>query len=155
MELHVEFFVADLERSRDFYTRVLGFTITRQKDDGFTELRRGSAVLALNSDTILNRDHPARPAPNERIAKGIEIVLVAEDLDAAYAGVLASGWPLSTPMTDQPWGMTDFRIVDPDGCYIRVTARPAGGGRRQALTKFDVRKGQKAVVRAPHIPKDV
>lgn len=121
MKLHVEFFVEDLQRSRDFYMQVLGFRITRQKDDGFTELSRGSATLALNSDTVLNPDHPARPAPSERIGKGVEIVLVAEDLDAAYAEVLASRWPLSTPMTKQPWGMTDFRLVDPDGCYIRVT----------------------------------
>ena len=125
MELHVEFFVADLERSRDFYTRVLGFAITRQKDDGFTELRRGSAVLALNSETILNLDHPARPGANERIGKGVEIVLVVEDLDAVYEQVLASQWPLSTPMTDQPWGMTDFRVLDPDGVYIRLTGRVA------------------------------
>ena len=124
MDLHVEFFVEDLERSRDFYTRVLGFAITRQKEDGFTELRRGSATLALNSRRILNADHPARPAPNERIGKGVEIVLVAKALDAVYEQVLASGWPLSTPMTDQPWGMTDFRVIDPDGVYIRVTAPP-------------------------------
>jgi catechol 2,3-dioxygenase-like lactoylglutathione lyase family enzyme len=125
MKLHVEFFVEDLERSRNFYTSVLGFTITRQKDDGFTELRRGSATLALNSDTILKPDHPARPGPAERIGKGVEIVLIAEDLDAVYEQVLASQWPLSTPITDQPWGMTDFRLIDPDGCYIRVTAPPA------------------------------
>jgi catechol 2,3-dioxygenase-like lactoylglutathione lyase family enzyme len=73
MELHVEFFVEDLARSRDFYTRVLGFTITRQKDDGFTELNRGAATLALNSRMILTPDHPARPGPNERIGKGVEI----------------------------------------------------------------------------------
>ena len=124
MELHVEFFVEDLARSRDFYTRVLGFTITRQKDDGFTELNRGAATLALNSRTILTPDHPARPGPNERIGKGVEIVLFVADLDEVYDHVLASGWPLSTPMTDQPWGMTDFRLIDPDGCYIRVTAHP-------------------------------
>jgi catechol 2,3-dioxygenase-like lactoylglutathione lyase family enzyme len=125
MELHVEFFVNDLERSRDFYTSVLGFSITRQKDDGFTELRRGSATLALNSTTILKPDHPARAAPNERSARGVEIVLIADDLHEVYQRVLANEWPLSTPMTDQPWGMTDFRLIDPDGCYIRVTARPA------------------------------
>ena len=124
MELHVEFFVEDLARSRDFYTRVLGFTITRQKDDGFTELNRGAATLALNNRTILTSDHPARPGPNERIGKGVEIVLFVADLDEVYDQVLASGWPLSTPMTDQPWGMTDFRVIDPDGCYIRVTAHP-------------------------------
>jgi catechol 2,3-dioxygenase-like lactoylglutathione lyase family enzyme len=124
MELHIEFFVRDLPRSRDFYTRVLGFEIIRQQEDGFTELRRGSAVIALNDLAILKHGHPARPRLDERIGKGVEIVLVAEDLDAIYHHVLATGWPLSTPMTEQPWGMTDFRILDPDGCYVRVTARP-------------------------------
>ena len=108
MELHVEFFFEDLARSRDFYTRVLGFTITRQKDDGFTELNRGAATLALNNRTILTSDHPARPGPNERIGKGVEIVLFVADLDEVYDHMLASGWPLSTPMTDQPWGHDRF-----------------------------------------------
>ena len=125
MDLHVEFFVENLERSRDFYARVLGFSIIRQKDDGFTELRRGAATIALNSQDILKRDHPARPAPNERIGKGVEIVLIADDLEAIYDQVIASQWPISTPMTNQPWGMTDFRLTDPDGCYVRVTAPPA------------------------------
>jgi lactoylglutathione lyase len=122
MELHVEFFVEDLERSRDFYTTVLGFTITRQKDDGFTELSRGSATLALNSIAILSEGHPARPGRDERIGKGVEIVLIVADLELVYDHVRATGWPLSTPLTKQPWGMTDFRLVDPDGVYIRVTA---------------------------------
>ncbi len=124
MELHIEFFVQDLARSRQFYTRVLGFTIMRQKEDGFTELRCGSATIALNDLGILKPGHPARPRSDERIGKGVEIVLLVDDLNEIYERVLASGWPISTPMTEQPWGMTDFRITDPDGCYIRVTARP-------------------------------
>ena len=126
MELHVEFFVENLKRSRDFYTRVLGFKIIRQKEDGFTELRRGSATLALNSQSILEVDHPARPAPNERKCKGMEIVLLVTDLNEIYSQVLASKWPLSISMTKQPWGMTDFRLIDPDGCYIRVSALRGG-----------------------------
>ena len=122
MELHVEFFVDDLARSRDFYTRVLGFRISRQKEDGFTELTQGAATLAINSREILTPGHPARPAPGERMGRGVEVVLVAPDLEVVYDRVLASGWPLSTPMTKQPWGMTDFRLIDPDGYYIRITA---------------------------------
>jgi lactoylglutathione lyase len=75
MELHVEFFVEDLPRSRQFYARVLGFTISRQNDDGFTELRRGSAIIALNDIGILKPERPARPRPDERIGRGVEIVL--------------------------------------------------------------------------------
>jgi catechol 2,3-dioxygenase-like lactoylglutathione lyase family enzyme len=123
MDLHLELFVDDLARSRDFYTRVLGFTVTGQKQDGFTELSQGAATLALNDRTVLKPGHPARPGPNETIAKGVEIVLLVAELDEVYQQVLASGWPLSTPITKQPWGMTDFRLIDPDGCYIRVTAR--------------------------------
>jgi uncharacterized glyoxalase superfamily protein PhnB len=52
----------------------------------------------------------------------VEVVLVADNIRKAYDHVLASGWPISTPLTEQPWGITDFRIVDPDGIYVRVTA---------------------------------
>jgi catechol 2,3-dioxygenase-like lactoylglutathione lyase family enzyme len=122
MHLHIEFFVEDLARSRDFYTGILGFSVVRQKIDGFTELSRGAATIALNAARILNPDHPTRPAAGERIGKGVEVVLVADNIRKAYDHVLASGWPISTPLTEQPWGITDFRIVDPDGIYVRVTA---------------------------------
>jgi catechol 2,3-dioxygenase-like lactoylglutathione lyase family enzyme len=122
MHLHIEFFAEDLARSRDFYTRVLSFSVARQKADGFTELRRGAATIALNDHKTLDRDHPTRPAAGERIGKGVEVVLVTDRLQEVYDHVLASGWPISTPLSEQPWGMTDFRLVDPDGIYIRVTA---------------------------------
>ncbi len=121
MQLHVEFFVQDLARSREFYTRVLGFTINRQKEDGFTELSRGDATLALNHIATLSQEHPTSPAANERIGKGVEIVLIVAEVDGVYRQVLATGWPISTPLTSQPWGMTDFRLSDPDGIYIRVS----------------------------------
>jgi hypothetical protein len=28
---------------------------------------------------------------------------------------------LAEPLTDRPWGLRDFRVVDPDGYYLRVT----------------------------------
>jgi catechol 2,3-dioxygenase-like lactoylglutathione lyase family enzyme len=122
MHLHIEFFVEDLERSRDFYTAVMGFSVVRQKADGFTELNLGAATVAINDHRILHTDHPTRPALGERIGKGVEVVLVTDSLQEVYDHVRASGWPISTALTEQPWGMSDFRIVDPDGIYIRVTA---------------------------------
>lgn len=122
MHLHVEFFVKDLAGSRDFYTSVLGFSVVRQRPDGFTELSRGLATIALNARGILHRDHPARPAADGHIGKGVEVVLMTEELPEMYEHVLASGWPISTQLTEQPWGITDFRVVDPDGIYIRLTA---------------------------------
>ncbi len=31
--------------------------------------------------------------------------------------------PIDSPITTQPWGLRDFRIVDPDGYYRRITYR--------------------------------
>jgi uncharacterized glyoxalase superfamily protein PhnB len=30
----------------------------------------------------------------------------------------------ATPLQDQPWGLRDFRVVDPEGYYLRFTTPP-------------------------------
>jgi uncharacterized glyoxalase superfamily protein PhnB len=52
---------------------------------------------------------------------GVELVLEVDDVDADHARVSAAGWPLAEPLTHRPWGLRDFRLVDPDGYYWRVT----------------------------------
>jgi hypothetical protein len=47
-------------------------------------------------------------------------------------------------LTSRPWGLRDFRLVDPDGYYWRVTephrrrlqasSAPAGGRERESVT---------------------
>jgi lactoylglutathione lyase len=37
--------------------------------------------------------------------------------------VLDSGHPVFELPQQRPWGLWDFRIVDPDGYYLRVTSR--------------------------------
>ncbi len=126
MRLHVELFAEDLPRSRDFYARVLGFEIKKQKPDGYTEMARGQALIGLNARGILHPDHPAYPAPGERVGRAVEIFLTVDDVDAEYQRVVATGWPISTHLTDQPWGLRDFRIVDPDGYYVNVSSPDHG-----------------------------
>lgn len=46
---------------------------------------------------------------------GVEIVLEVEGLDTMYRRVVASGYPVFEPPQERPWGLRDFRIVDPDG----------------------------------------
>jgi hypothetical protein len=45
MQLLLELFVNDLARSREFYTRVLGFEIREQKARGYTGMRNGEALI--------------------------------------------------------------------------------------------------------------
>jgi uncharacterized glyoxalase superfamily protein PhnB len=50
-------------------------------------------------------------------------VIEVDDVHADHARVTGAGWPLAEPLRAQPWGLTDFRVHDPDGHYVRITSR--------------------------------
>jgi catechol 2,3-dioxygenase-like lactoylglutathione lyase family enzyme len=120
MELRVELFVADLDAFVDFYTRVLGFEIAadrRHEDPPYAAVRRGHARFG-GARSWSPVDRSARAVPN-----GTELVLEADDLTAERNRVVAADWPLEQDLTERPWGLTDFRLYDPDGYYLRVTTK--------------------------------
>jgi uncharacterized glyoxalase superfamily protein PhnB len=119
----LELFVDDLAASTDFYSRVLGFQIGQQQPDGYTPMTNGNITVSLNLRANLSDDHPIQASPAERLGRGIELVLEVADIEAIVAQALSTGWPLSSPLQHQPWGLTDFRVLDPDGYYWRITTR--------------------------------
>ncbi|MBY2909933.1 VOC family protein [Rhizobium leguminosarum] len=122
MQLSLELFVESPEKSLDFYRRVLGFEVQGSPSTEYTMLQSGDAVIAINSRSVLSTDHPLRIDTGQRAGLGIEIVLKVADVEDAYRAAKESGWPLSD-LALQPWGLRDFRLVDPDGYYVRVTGR--------------------------------
>ena len=54
-------------------------------------------------------------APARLFVAGLEASI------AFYERVERTGHPLVEPIRDRPWGLRDFRLVDPDGSYWRVT----------------------------------
>jgi folate-dependent phosphoribosylglycinamide formyltransferase PurN/uncharacterized glyoxalase superfamily protein PhnB len=125
--LRLELFVVDLPASLDFYRRVLGFEPGPRQTGGYTPLAKGSVRIALNPRSDLADDHPLRMAAGERPGLGVEIVLEVEDIVAMHQRVVSQSWPLSGELSRQPWGLTDFRVADPDGYYWRVTSRSTRG----------------------------
>ncbi|WP_082760293.1 VOC family protein [Agrobacterium bohemicum] len=119
--LCVELFVADIATSKGFYTNVLEFVAGPQGHGGYTPLSLGDIHLSLNNNNSLPEDHPTKVLAGERAGRGVEIVIEVEDLQSAYDRARASGWPISGNLTTHPWGVTDFRIVDPDGYYLRLS----------------------------------
>lgn len=121
-----ELFVADYQRSIDFYTGVLGFALEREHHD-YVSLRHGGVVIGLGLIERLPEcgDGPGFTRPRLRADRGggVEIVLETPDVEAVHRAVLASGYPLAEPLTARPWGLRDFRIGDPDGYYLRITER--------------------------------
>ncbi|MBX4936405.1 VOC family protein [Rhizobium binae] len=121
MQLKLELFVEAPERSLDFYRRALGFAVQGSASAEYTMLRNGDALIAVNSRSTLSSDHPLRMQSGERAGLGVEIVLSVNDIDDAYRIAKESGWPISD-LVQQTWGLRDFRLIDPDGYYLRVTS---------------------------------
>lgn len=114
--LRIELFPDDLDRFVDFYTRVLRFQLTRHESH-YAAVERG--LIQIGAVTAWSAADPTVRRPPQ----GVEIVIEVDDVDAEAGAVSEAGWPVDQPLTDQPWGLRDFRILDPDGYYIRLTSR--------------------------------
>ncbi len=116
--LRCEVFPADLDATVRFYVDVLGFEVVgadRDADSRYVALRRGAVRMgAALSPGIPDREQRRPPA-------GVELVLEVDDLDAERARVASAGWPITEDLTMRPWGLRDFRVLDPDGYYWRIT----------------------------------
>ena len=136
-----QLYVADLHASADFYTRGLGFQVqyTRpggllrarpgrgvappEQDLDYVSLRSGRVLLGLAPWAALPENHYLRRGPAEFRGLGMEILLEVDDVHEAERRVVEAGFPVESPCQRRPWGATDFRVVDPDGYYLRITAR--------------------------------
>jgi len=118
--LRCELFPQDLDASVDFYLDVLGFELERDERaaSGYVSLRLGDIVVGLlRAWSAAEPEHRKPPV-------GVELVLVVDDVVAARDRVRARAWPIAEDLERRPWGLTDFRLLDPDGYYLRITQEP-------------------------------
>ena len=123
--LRLELFTSDMKKSVDFYTGILGFTMEgEQINYSYQPVKRGNVIFGIGPLSKLTDDHHFNPNLNNiQKGYGVEIVLEVDDIRSVYEQVKASGYPIHDSLKIQPWGLTDFRLVDPDGYYLRVTSK--------------------------------
>ena len=120
MTLRVEVFPDDLDAFVDFYTEVLGFTLAvdqRAAEFPYAAVERGA--VRIGAARAWEQVDPGSRA----VPAGVEIVLEVDDVAAAHDRVLAAGYPVEQDLRRRPWGLTDFRLHDPAGYYLRITSR--------------------------------
>lgn len=125
MGLRLELFIEDMDETVSFYRRVLGFEVVREKPGDYASLRSGDVLLGIGPISKLpeTSGYFTQDIASQRRGLGVEIVIEVDDLGAVHRHVLASGHPVFEPPQQRPWGLRDFRIVDPDGYYLRVTSK--------------------------------
>jgi lactoylglutathione lyase len=125
MSVRLELFVQDMDQAIAFYSHVLGFEALR-REEGYASLRNGTFILGLGLIAKLPAEsggYFTRSRLQSARGLGVEIVLEVDDVQAAYEHVQSCGHPIEGPLQKRNWGLTDFRIVDPDGYYLRITSR--------------------------------
>ena len=125
-DLRLELYVDDIERSVAFYTNALGFNAGPSEYPTYRPIERRGMRLALQTISQLAPDHPlVRGAPGVPRGLGVEIVLEVDDLEELHGRLAGLGLDVS-PLKTQDWGLRDFRVLDPDGYYLRITTLPPG-----------------------------
>lgn len=119
MRLFVELFVTDLARSRQFYVHVLGFEVLRDEPN-YIALAQGNVHVNLGPFYGLREGHYLA-VKGSRLGSRVEFCLEVADLEAAYQRAIAAGAEIQTPIKERPWRRRDFRLIDPDGAYWRIT----------------------------------
>jgi uncharacterized glyoxalase superfamily protein PhnB len=101
------FQVADLQRSIDFYTRMLGFTLgwTAGEPPDRASLCRDGVEITIETDA-----EPVRAQAYIQVS-GVEQI---------YARAASAGANVTVPLADRLYGMRDGRILDPDGNELHI-----------------------------------
>jgi catechol 2,3-dioxygenase-like lactoylglutathione lyase family enzyme len=126
-DLRIELFVEDVERSLAFYAAALGLRPAAGYDpQGYVPVSAGRVRIGLQRRTALPPSHHFRPSHfTGPRGVGVEIVVEVDDVAAAFTRALdaamSQGGQVES-LTARPWGQTDFRLIDPDGYYVRVTS---------------------------------
>jgi lactoylglutathione lyase len=119
MRIFWEMYVNDMLVSKRFYVHILGLSLKREQHDfavvGTDDMELHICPLADLPVALLN----GRGQP---MGGRVEFVFEVDDVEECYRRIVASDYPVHEELTDQMWGKTDFRIMDPDGAYLRITS---------------------------------
>lgn len=114
--LRIEFFPSDVERSMAFY-QLLGFEV-RGRTAGppaYASVQLGDVRIGLCAAEPV--DAAARALP-----VGTEVVIEVDDVERRRDEFVGRGVVLAADLVEREWGLSDFRVTDPDGYYLRFTS---------------------------------
>jgi len=102
--------VSDLERSIEFFRRVLGFEVDWNAGSICSVGRDGSSIM------LQSHEHLAQST-----------VWIGIDDDSIFDSIQSSGAKVVQTPTNKPWAY-EMKIADPDGNTLWLGAEPRGEG---------------------------
>ena len=101
----------DYERSVAFYRDVLGLHIYREW---------GSGTVFFLGGGLLELSRSAGPVTEDKLSFWLQV----RDVDAEFARLAAQGVEVVEAPVDEPWGLREARLRDPDGLMLVLVEIP-------------------------------
>lgn len=103
----------DLPATRDFYCGLLGLRVGMDEEPF---LLLGSPDVSSAQLTVNDNGHPGLP-PGFAIDVG-----TPEQVDEIHRQVTERGMSIVEPLSDKPWGIRRFSVIDPGGVRVTIVA---------------------------------
>lgn len=118
----VELYVKDIEESLKFYQDIIGLELYgRNERSGRFNYDCFSLLLA--SEKVLEEEHYFNKAHSDVKGNGFELIIVVDELEKVYERCLECNYPIEVETEKYPWDMRGFKILDPDGYFLRITSK--------------------------------
>ena len=126
---HAAIICSDYDRSRDFYTRILGLRIIAENHRAARQSWKLDLALPDGSQIELFSFPAPPPRPSTPEAQGLRhLAFVVEDIDAACARLVAQGVTVEPIRVDEYTGRRFTFFPDPDGLPLELyEAEPRQG----------------------------
>jgi uncharacterized glyoxalase superfamily protein PhnB len=119
-EIVPSFTVNDVNASMAWYRDVLGCIV---EETWMHEGAVAGAMVRAGTVRILLNQDDWKKGHDRRKGEGVRLFCTTvQDVDALAEQVKARGGRLSHEPQDQPWGVRDFGLADPDGYNITIQA---------------------------------
>jgi predicted enzyme related to lactoylglutathione lyase len=105
---------SDPQRSRAFYGDVLGLAVYRE----FGPPEHGGVVYFLGNGLLEVSGRSIEPP------RGMALWLQVRDVAAEQSRIIAAGGTVTRPPRQEPWGLVEMWIEDPDGVRIVLVEVP-------------------------------
>ena len=99
--------VHDLERAVRFYADVLGFTEEFRVPGSYAGVKLDAVTIHLSADV-----------PVRKAAGSGHVYIFCDEVDSYCQSVASMGAKILCQPADEPYGMRDFVVEDPDGNYL-------------------------------------
>jgi len=115
-------YVSDVTATVAFYESAFGLTRRFIHESGlYAEMATGETTLSFASETMAEMNGLAiRPNSPRDLPAGIELCLVTETPEQAYAVAVTAGAHAVKVVEEKPWGQKVGYVRDLNGCLVEI-----------------------------------